>query len=267
MKIKVFLLFPENDDDFLSLGDNPQTYIDLIEEVANIKQQLRERQGFELNYDSYNTNLFLTKVETLINEEYLANCRKQLLLLIGTHSRDVTKNSFLSTDSIYVNYCIDQPLTAANAIASEAAEAKLKESSGQIAFINVAEAYKTNRDYLYVIKDAVQINALPQLLSIPIINNDIEFAEWIVTLSNSNFSLRDKNLFTRTAYRWKKQLIFKKRNEEEFWYFDYFHKENKVHYEVFDSTGIHRGEANIEGVLDTTKADGNKRINDILHGN
>jgi len=266
MKIKAYFLFPEVDDDFVTLGDDPQAYKDLISEIASIKQQLRKNIDFELYYNSLNTDLFLKKVESLIQDEYLADCRKQLNILFGNFSTNVNANVSTMTDCFYAFWCIDCIIMTADALTSEAAESKLKEGDYKTVVINLAEAYKTNRNCLFVIKDAIHYDHLPQLATIPIVKNDIEFSEWVSNQTNQNFSLRDRVLFLPTAFRWKKQAIFKKIDTGEFWYYDYFHKENKQHYEVFDSTGIHSGEANIEGVLDKSKADGDKRIDHIIHG-
>ena len=73
------------------------------------------------------------------------------------------------------------------------------------------------------------------------------------------FSLQDKNSFERAnnVDVVKGASAFKEIATGRYWYLDTFHKN---HYEVFDSTGIHLGEADLNGNLDTNKADPKKRI-------
>ena len=60
--------------------------------------------------------------------------------------------------------------------------------------------------------------------------------------------------------------IYRNLTSGDYWYYDYFHKDNKEHFEVFDATGHHKGEANVNGVIDTTKRDSSKSIVSILYG-
>ena len=250
MKIKAYFLFPEADEDFLRIGDDPQSYKNLIAEVAAIKQQLRNHNHFELYYDSANVNLFLAKAETLIEDVYLADCRMQLQILFNNYCRDITTIFLRKPDCLYFNWNINCTIVNANNLLSEISESKLNEGRDKTVLINISNAFATNRDSVHVIKDAIHYNDLPKIITVPVANNDIEFIEWFSTLTNSGFSIRDKKRFKATSNRWEKQTIYLEISTGNFWYFDYFHKDNKIHYEVFNSIGINLGEANIEGVLD-----------------
>lgn len=264
MKIKAYFLFPEADEDFLRIGDNPQEYKNLIAEVALIKQQLKTHNNFELCYDSNNVNLFLAKAETLIDAVYLADCRTQLKTLFSNFCRNVSTTFLRKVDCLYVNWDISCTIVNANILLSEISESKLNEGRDKTILINISNAYATNRDSVHIIKDGIHYNDLPKMITVPVANNDIEFSEWYSTLTNTGFSLRNKNRFVATSYRWKKQSIYREISTGNFWYFDYFHKDNKMHYEVFNSVGINLGEANTDGVLDTKKAEDEKRIDNII---
>jgi hypothetical protein len=264
MKIKAYFLFPTTDNDFIRIGDNPQSYKSLVEEVAVIKQQLKAHKDFELCYDSENVNLFLTKAESLIEEKYLADCRTQLQILFNSFSRNVSSTVLRKADCIYVNWNINYSIADASRLIAEASEAKLNEGQDKTILINISNAYINSRDSVHVIKDAIHYNELPQLVSIPVANNEIEFSEWHITLTTPAFSLKDKTRFEATAHKWNKQKIYKDKNTGNYWYYDYFHNENKKHFEVFNSVGVHLGEANTEGVLDFGKATNEKRIDDII---
>lgn len=264
MKIKTYFLFPTTDEDFITIGDNPQSYRSLIEEVAVIKKQLKAHKDFELWYDSANVNLFLTKAESLIEKVYLTDCRTQLQILFNSFSRNISTTSMRKADCIYVNWNINYTIADANRLIAEASEAKLNEGQDKTILINISNAYVNNRDCIHVIKDAIHYNELPLLISVPVANNEIEFSEWHTTLASPEFSLRNKSKFQVTAFRWEKQSIYLEIATGNFWYYDYFHNENKRHYEVFNAVGVHIGEANTNGVLDTGKATNTKRIDQII---
>jgi hypothetical protein len=130
--------------------------------------------------------------------------------------------------------------------------------------VNIADAYLNNRDAVHVIKDAIHQTDLPSLISIPFVNNEIEFSEWISTLTKGGFSLRNNLNFERTSLRWKKQRIFREIATGNLWYYDYFHKDNVEHYEVFGSDGRNLGIANLQGILDTSMAKDERRIDSII---
>ncbi len=264
MRIRAYILFPDTDDDFLRIGNNPQSYIDLIDEVGIIKQQLRQHKEFDLCFDSTNVDSFLTKAEILIGGQYLADCRQQIRILFGNHSQNVSNTTLRKNDCNYAHWNISQVIVNARAIVSEAAESKHSEGEHRTIIINIADAYATTREAIHVIKDATHYNELPLLISIPVSNNEQEFSQWHTTLSNPQFALTDKTRFTVTPHKWNKQKIYQEKTTGNYWYYDYFHNENRKHFEVFSSAGIHLGEANTSGVLDTSKADNQKRIDQII---
>jgi hypothetical protein len=265
MKIRAYILFPESEDAFIQIGDNADSYENLIKEILVVKNLLRSYRNFELCIDSANVDLFLNKAEQLVGGEYLANCRIQLERIFGNKVRNVNKAFLRKNDCIYVNWNINLEIEHSKVIIAEAAEAKINEGDDEIIFINIANAYLNNRDFLYIIKDAVQQNDLPSLISIRLANNEIEFSEWLSSLTNGGFSLRDKLRFEKTNHRWKKQWIFREISTGRYWYYDYFHKDNVQHFEVFDSDGRNLGVADLEGILDITKAKVERRIDDIIN--
>jgi len=264
MRIKAYFLFPDTDDDFLRIGENAQAYTNLIGEVALIKKQLKEHKDFELCFDSNNTDTFLTKAQEMVGGEYLFDCKNQLRQIIGNNSRNITENSIKKADCIYVHWNINSVYEYAKTIIAEATEAKQNEEIDKTVVINIAEAYNTNREEIHVVKDALHLNDLPILVSIPTVNNEIEFSQWIATLSTPNFLLTDKTKFQITAFKWRKQKIYRETATNNYWYYDFFHDTNRKHFEVFNAQGTHLGEASIGGILDTTRADNQKRIDNII---
>lgn len=264
MKIKAYFLFPDTDQKFVCIGENAQAYNNLIGEVAAIKKQLKDHNDFELCYDSENINVFLDKAEALIGGSYLSECRSQLQIIFGNNTRNISTTAIRKNDCVYVHWNINSVYENAKAIIAEATETKYNEGTDKTVVINIAEAYNNNREKIHVVKDAVHFNDLPILVSIPLVNNEIEFSQWVTTLSTPNFALTDKTKFQATAFKWKKQKIYRETATNNFWYYDFFHNTNKKHFEVFNSQGIHIGEANINGTLDNSKADNQKRIDNII---
>jgi hypothetical protein len=260
MKIKAYFLFPDTDDDFVRIGENAQAYTNLIGEVAVIKKQLKDHNDFELCYDSENVNTFLNKAETLIGGSYLSECRSQLQIIFGNNTRNVSTTALRKNDCVYVHWNISSVYENAKAIIAEASEAKHNEGTDNTVVINIAEAYINNREEIHVVKDALHLNDLPILVSIPTVNNEIEFSQWVTTLGTPDFSLTDKTRFERTNQKHVKQRIYKEITTGNYWYYDFFHDTNKKHFEVFNGQGVHLGEANTNGTLDETKADNQKRI-------
>ena len=85
-------------------------------------------------------------------------------------------------------------------------------------------------------------------------------------LLDGHFSLIGNRDYRPTTMKWGKQRIYQRIEDGNYWYFDFYHRENKIHYEVFDVAGSHLGEANAEGALVDGKADAKKSISKILHG-
>ena len=79
------------------------------------------------------------------------------------------------------------------------------------------------------------------------------------------FSLNDENQFEKTNFHYGKEAIYKEIKTGYYWYNGYFHRNNKAHFEVFDSQGCHIGEASMKGELDRKKASSNKCIKNLIN--
>lgn len=92
-------------------------------------------------------------------------------------------------------------------------------------------------------------------------SNDISY----LPKSTPFFTLKDSRRFINTGKHKNGAVIYKDIQTGYYWYKDTLHTGKTEHYEVFDSTGrTHLGEAGIDGVLDSSKANRAKRINDLL---
>ena len=73
-----------------------------------------------------------------------------------------------------------------------------------------------------------------------------------------DFDLANVSRFARAGQGGQSEPVYKELKTGNLIYLDHLHK---THYEVFDSQGKHLGEMSLNGDLDRTKADPNKRLN------
>ena len=71
------------------------------------------------------------------------------------------------------------------------------------------------------------------------------------------FSLTNTIRFKKTSKNIQGEHVYKEINTNNYWYFDNFHKN---HFEVFNYKMEHIGEADLNGIIDTTKKDNNKKL-------
>jgi|GEM_PF-1281426 len=79
------------------------------------------------------------------------------------------------------------------------------------------------------------------------------------------FSLSDESQFKKTNFHYGKEAIYEEIKTGYYWYNDYFHRNNKAHFEVFDAQGCHIGEASMKGVLDREKRNSKKSIKKLIN--
>lgn len=74
------------------------------------------------------------------------------------------------------------------------------------------------------------------------------------------FSLSNTKRFVKTSKHNKDSVIYQEIETGNYWYEDKYHHDTKPHFEVFDNTCTHLGEADMTGFLDSAKADKNKKL-------
>ncbi|MFN0175680.1 MAG: hypothetical protein ACKVU0_13600 [Saprospiraceae bacterium] len=135
---------------------------------------------------------------------------------------------------------------------AEMAERKLLEHDAALLFFNMT-GFGASRPFLPVIKDALHKAYLPVLTQIDQVFDLADLDYWLAKNQHpAAFDLRNSERFERTNYVWgaSKERIYRELRTGHHWYFDRFHQDNKVHYEVFDQDGKkHLGEADANGNL------------------
>ncbi len=77
--------------------------------------------------------------------------------------------------------------------------------------------------------------------------------------------LRDTTKFKATSYKVQGRTVYEELRDGTYWYVDNLHYSTASHLEVFNpNTDTHLGEANLEGILDESKADEKKKIKRYL---
>ena len=111
---------------------------------------------------------------------------------------------------------------------------------------------------LVLFQDAIHLQHYPQqFVKVPCFTTYQDLITYAVERNIFSFSLAANTDFERTRLFEHGETVYKEKRTNHYWYWDNFHD---YHYEVFDSRGHHLGEANLEGVLDTSKKDTTKRI-------
>lgn len=115
-------------------------------------------------------------------------------------------------------------------------------------------------DQLVLFQDARHKKDYPQaFVKVPCFYLITDLMNYAQAVGAFSFTLKDNNHFEKCNGIDPIQgaIVYKETATGHFWYLDMLHK---THYEVFDHTGKHLGEADMNGVLDTTKKDKNKMI-------
>lgn len=115
-------------------------------------------------------------------------------------------------------------------------------------------------DQLVLFQDAPHRKDYPQaFVRVPCFHQISDLIDYAQAEGVFSFTLKDNNRFEKynAIKPIQGAIVYREIATGHFWYLDMFHK---THYEVFDHTGKHLGEAGMDGMLDTTKKDKNKTI-------
>ncbi|MEM6299433.1 MAG: hypothetical protein AAF740_12165 [Bacteroidota bacterium] len=99
----------------------------------------------------------------------------------------------------------------------------------------------------------------PTFTSVKLLNGVVKYKTWYDELQGSRpFTLENNPDFQLTELKVQGKKVYQEKKTGRFWYLDNLHRD---HFEVFDKTGkIHLGEANMQGEIDESKADSDKKL-------
>ncbi|KAA6334987.1 hypothetical protein EZS27_016736 [termite gut metagenome] len=266
MKLHIFLLLPQDDDSIIKiLEKDNDSFEPLLKEVCDILSNIQNKSDINLYYDSENIKNFLDYTKHCSDEKHLKSKKFQMQTFIGKKSTDIATKPLKDDACIYVLWNYDKlPSVEYNPheTLSEIAEKIFAYPNENYLLLNLSEHIKTCRNVLLICKDAKHISDLPKFVRIPFVTDKEELELWLATNHITKFSLLDRNLFSRTTYIEQGQRVYQEILTNCYWYLDAFHNQNDKdkHYEVFNANGEHIGEANLDGVLDTSKQENGRTI-------
>ena len=265
MEASLFFLLPEGDA-ILDIPQTKEALVSLFAPLFRIKEFARI-QGIDLRifFDKENIIRFKSDTEQLAEDgTYLNHPITILRNFLGSHSINVNQKPLLDAECSYIRW--DTITCTADADAPLVVKSAF-ESPNAPCVLSLSPKIPTDYYMVSLIKDRAYCENLPELKKIPLFFSADECIEWLLSLLDNHFSLIGNNAFIPTTYHWNNQRIFEKTADRTYWYFDFFHRENKIHYEVFNHEGVHLGEATAGGQLVDGTADNSKTIRHILHGN
>jgi hypothetical protein len=259
MSTQIFIALP-------SQYNNEQSLDKVGESLLEIKT-LASKYSITWLYDRDTVSLFIEEQEEC--EELISSIVASLDIEDFRQIANAWQDSAIQIrDCRYIEWnwecgCIE---VSGNGLA-EITERKILAPDNLFLYFDLETNIIRNRYFIPILKDAFHIDGLPILQCIGTVRDIEELETWLYTNFPDEFSLQNTNRFERTnhIYTPSKQRIYKETQTGYYWYFDFYHRENKIHFEVFDSTGgNHLGEADSNGNIDTSKADNNRSIEDYL---
>ena len=264
MDASLFILLPTGDE-VIDLPLTAEGLRDLVAPLMTVKEYARQNDiNLRIFFDKDNVNRFKADVGDVVDEAaYLSKASVILRNFVSSNSTDVQKNAILEGNYNYIRWdtieCMahqDVALVVKSAF----------ESPGAPCVLSLSPGIPTDYKQVTIIKDRTYDDGRPELKNIPLFFSAEECIEWMSALLDGHFSLIGNRDYRPTTMKWGKQRIYQRIEDGNYWYFDFYHRENKIHYEVFDVAGSHLGEANAEGALVDGTADAKKSISKILHG-
>ena len=266
------LLFPETDDEILAL-ESVDEIRGIVKEICRIKSLMRVNHiSYTLYYNNENLKAFAEKAQILDHAEYLANSLDQLRKIMDKRSCNIANiKGVFRTDCYYGEWRIQDENKVVGApklfkVLSECVENK--DTKTYILSLSVEDTI--GRDIVPIIIDAQHKENLPRLVKLQYCHPASTFIEILdADIDKRSFSLRNVTKFLRTNYTYwpTHQRIYQNIDTNDYWYYDFYHREYKKHYEVFNSVDYkHVGEADMEGNMIPDTKDKDKSIKKYIVG-
>lgn len=269
-ELDIFLRFPETDEEIYALTNAPEQYREIVKNLQLVKSLARCKASPALTcrlcYSKENISNFIAKADKLFEEKHLHDIATSIRHILGVKNINILSQDSFKKDALYHNWNLSECQTEPSEDIIKAAAQKNIDALGNAAVQMLNGEKYHEREILPVVIDSFHHSEHP-LLSIIKINADIDdLDELLASKSENGFSLKGNPAFQKTNYIYKpsNQNIYQKTNDNTYWYFDFFHKDNKIHYEVFDIRGDHIGEADQNGNLTPDSNDPGKKITKYL---
>lgn len=176
--------------------------------------------------------------------------------------------NFIKDKSLIEYNEIDKDLTCYMWNISDTVTVPLYKEDGLFHLISRYISDKTNfvcidskeyaKNCLVLFQDAIHKPEYPkEFVKIPCYKDWDSLWKYLEDKQLFSFSLNDTTKFEKCSYTVQGAAVYKEKTTGRYWYMDNLHK---THYEVFDHLGKkHIGEAGLNGVIDKTKVDKDKK--------
>lgn len=225
----------------------------LIEEKKKNSVFFQDSWLFQADYMALKEEIFQSSFKK-INPHLQLDFKR--FLKEGIKAKDWRAERIHSSNDIFTCPILDNFVTDSSL--AEVAERKLQTPDIQRVLINFIESKFKNYSQITVFKNDLEKE---NPIKLDCLDSKQEFEKWFGN-EELELILNDKKRFKKTKFIFEKSgkgtPIYKEEQTGNYWYADYFHKDNKFHFEVFNPQKIHLGEADLEGKLIPNSADSKK---------
>ncbi len=252
MPIQAFLLLPEQDEVFINIGDTPEDFKGVFDQIIQISDVIHKNQDIDLWYDSKNLSVFLEQIKNLFdNDQYLLKPTMLLKTKLEKVSRDWRDRSKQDREYNYFIWLFDtKSAKEDNNTLAEITERIFCYKTGKYLLLNICQSIKTNKKQIITFKDRDAPSYLPNFINIEFVSDADELLIWLKKTDVSNWIFLEGNRFRKTKFHQQGAVVYQDITTKQYWYLDNLHKD---HYEVFDAQRNHIGIADLQGNIDKTR--------------
>jgi len=228
-------------------------FIALIEEI-------KAKNNF--NADFYRGNIFIN-VQAIKNQVFQKNFNElkqasqtKFKRLLTTGLKDWQKQSLHQSTDNYTLVETKEDIT--NTSIAEVSERKLQRNEIVFLLVNFTNSNFKKSHPKYQLCQIIPVSKNQKHnIELDCLDNKDAFEQWVQDkLDFRSLLERENQRYTKTTHEFQGKIVYKEIKTGYFWYLDNLHKN---HFEVFDNQGRHLGEADLQGSIDTNKADKSKK--------
>jgi hypothetical protein len=253
-------------------------FISIFDLIQKIKtKEIYQEPHIYANYEAIKGSNFLSSLYKLKDKSRRRYFIDKVFNKTNTKSwRDTQVHS---SEDLF-DCCIDNNYKNINdTTLAEVSERKIQNKNQEYLLINfILSSFSSphpninNCCFIKIIKNSDEIN----YICLDSIDNRLALESWLKYLNiipldypvdatepprDEQTILKDTERFQKTSHRYDGRAIYCELATGCYWYVDNLHSNKAAHLEVFDKTGKHLGEADLEGNLDESKSEQNKKIN------
>lgn len=264
MVFSVFFHLPELPDECSLFYDGEQAFNNVLGQLNQTSRFLKNcGNKFNIFFSSSNVSKFLILANNFFGTENERIRNGLMYQTLKVNYKDLDSGyKFIDFECQYYKWSIDGNIIIAHPIISECAElsSNVDQKVQLVICYSASDFYNTDGHSIQLVKDSLHLTNRPNILSLTICQEAAQIINGCQLHLSLSFDLSSNPKYVDTGHRWGIEKIFRNTDENTLWYFDFFHRDNRVHFEVFDRNGLHLGEADADGNLLPGTKDNNKRL-------